>query len=349
MDVQHKGSNNELKTSHRMILQNTILYALKHKTTSVSTHKGHTMRALFAFLLLAASTADACINIEGVTIDGKYRQVLAIGQEDEHPELQEILRAEPSSRLVELTGATDEEHADAVRDIFSGDYSAAIEKLEAIESSRPGDYRTAANLGTAYELAGDNEKALHWISEGIRRNEYSHDRSEWLHKKILETKIAMESDPGFLNKNHIILISDVAEGATDFTYEYDGKTYLSYDLARALHYQLSERMLFVKPTDPVVADLLYCLAILEANTRTLEPAVEFLQLAKEYGYHDTTDIDARIARYQQIIDSTWKVTDGDIIEFVVGLVFYGLLFLAVALIVRMILRRIRARRERATQ
>lgn len=301
------------------------------------------MRALFIFLLLAASTADACINIEGVTIDGKYREVLSIGGEGETPILQESLRAQPESRLATLTNARDDEQTDAVRDIYSGNYAAAIKKLEAIEAARPGEYSTAANLGTAYELAGDYRKALHWISEGLKRNKDGHHGSEWLHKKILETKIAMESDPDFLRENHIIRFGDATEWSTDFTYEYDGTTYWSFDLARALYYQLSERMLFVKPADPVVANLLYSLAILEANTRTLEPAVEFLQLSKEYGYHDTTDIDARIARYQEIIDSTWKITEGDIIKGAVGFVFSGLLLLAVALIVRLILRRIRTR------
>jgi hypothetical protein len=52
----------------------------------------------------------------------------------------------------------------------------------------------AANLGTALELLGNKEEALHWIREGIRRNPQSHEGTEWLHAKILEAKIAAQKD-----------------------------------------------------------------------------------------------------------------------------------------------------------
>lgn len=281
------------------------------------------MRALLVLILLTSNTAHACINIEGVTIDGKYRQVEAISQEDGHPVLQETLHTQPSSRLAALTSAADDEQVDAVRDIYSGNYDAAIKKLEAIEATHPGEYSTAANLGTAYELAGDNKKALYWISEGIKRNEHSHYGSEWLHKKILETKIAMESEPKYLERNHILPIDDNTVWKPEFKYAYGDKIYSSYELARALHYQLGERMLFVKPEDPVVADLLYSFAILEANTRVLEPAVELIKLSKEYGYHDGGDIDAKIAKYQQVIDKTFKFTREDAANSVVTVLFWG--------------------------
>ena len=114
---------------------------------------------------------------------------------------------------------------------------------------------------------------------------------------------------------------------------------------KALRYQLGERMLFVKPTDPVVADLLFSFATLEANTRVLEPAVELLQLAKEYGYHDSAELDARMARYQKTIDNTWKFTTKDILNNVVGLVFLCLLLMPLVLVIRARVRRSRARRD----
>ncbi len=80
--------------------------------------------------------------------------------------------------------------------------------------------------------------------------------------------------------------------------EYDSRSFSRYGVDRALHYQLGERMLFVKPADPVVADLLYGFATVKAHTGAPKPAMELLQLSREYGYHDTADLDAKHARYQ---------------------------------------------------
>lgn len=334
-----------------------ILYPRSHKATRTPTHKGHTMRTRLIFLLLlVASTADACTNITGVTLDGDYR--MASGES--HVDLLRArMLAKPSSKLTTLEGGKQDHYEleidfvanpeaaelDAVRDILTGNYAAAIEKLQALESATPGHYSTAANLGTAYELAGDNQNALHWITEGIKRNEDSHYGTEWLHKKILEAKIALESDPDYLKKNPILPFAESPVQDHQFTFDYEKRKLSRDDLLKALHYQLGERMLFVKPTDPVVADLLYSFAILEANTRVLEPAVELLQLAKEYGYHDTANLDARMARYQQTIDSTWKITPGHVISGIFMLVLLSLPLLLLGFVARAVIRRIRARRD----
>ena len=171
-------------------------------------------------------------------------------------------------------------------------------------------------------------KALHWIEEGIKRNDNSHYGTEWLHVKILEAKIAMESDPDFLLTHHTLDFSEDDMQKEAYFYRYRDRELRQSELLIALHYQLGERMLFVKPTDPIVADLLYSFAVLEANTRVLEPAVELLELARTYGYHDVADIDERLARYQGIIDSTWKVTP----RRAVNLVFVGALVLLLLLL-----------------
>jgi hypothetical protein len=323
---------------------NPIRYPQRHKATRAPTHKGHTMRAFLLFILLAASTAEACINMEGVSIDGNYVMVPADMDTPIVTHLRESMRGKPSRRVRTLSDSANRSEAEAVRDIFTGNYAAAIVKLQALETATPGNYSTAANLGTAYELAGDNKNALHWITEGMKRNEASHYGTEWLHKKILEAKIAMESDSDYLKKNPILPFAESPNQNRDFTFNYDGRLLHREELLSALRYQLGERMLFVKPTDPVVADLLYSFAILEASTRTLEPAVELLQLAKEYGYHDTADLDARIARYQQIIDGTWKITGKDIVGGFTLIALLSLPLMLVVTIVRAFLRHLRARR-----
>ncbi len=269
-------------------------------------------------LLIAAGTAHACINIEGVTKEGNYQMVAGQSPVDL---LRSHMQSKPASKLVTRPEA---QEVDAVRDILTGRYTEAIEKLKALEAKSPGRYNTAANLGTAYELAGDNQQALHWISESISRNEDSHYGTEWLHKKILETKVAMDDDPDYLKSHPILPIDEEKIADQVIMLSYDDREIRRDELLKALHYQLGERMLFVKPKDPVVADLLYSFALVEAHTRILEPAVELLALAKEYGYHDLPALEARLHEYQEIIDSTWKIRPREL--FFPALVLCALLY-----------------------
>ena len=269
------------------------------------------MRTVLCVLILATSAANACLNVQGVTLDGRIvnqidRRIVA--------EFQERMSAEPSSRLVELEESTklavdeiDLQELDAVHDVFAGRINDAIAKLTAMEQANPGSYNVAANLGTAYELAGDNVNALKWISEGITRNTDAHFGTEWLHKLILETKIALAADPDFLDKNHVLPFVDSLESNPGFIFVHDGKQRTLEDVSDALVYQLKERMLFVKPTDPVVADLLYCLGQIQARTGILEFAVDILELSREYGFRDLAALELLIEKYKsEIADSWWS-------------------------------------------
>jgi tetratricopeptide (TPR) repeat protein len=164
---------------------------------------------------------------------------------------------------------------------YRGRVDEAIAMLEATEEVFPGVYAVAANLGTAYELAGRNQDALQWIREGIKRNPDSHDGTEWLHVKILEAKIALAADPKWLEK-HSVLGLDFGDGKvpeipTDWP---DGQDLQS--TRKALTYQLHERMGFVKPPDPIVADLLADLASLTAMEAVVEHSLPVFDLALAY-------------------------------------------------------------------
>ncbi len=118
----------------------------------------------------------------------------------------------------------------------------AIVELEALEQAFPGQYATAANLGTAYELAGRNAEALAWITRGIERNPGSHQGTEWLHVAILRAKLQLEADPSWLARHSVL---DEAEPRP------------AVDVLLAIEYQLDERLVFVRPEDAVVCDLFY--------------------------------------------------------------------------------------------
>ena len=175
----------------------------------------------------------------------------------------------------------------AVALLHLGEVKEAITILEAQEKSKPGEYVTAANLGTAYELNGENAKALEWISEGVNRKRESHFGTEWLHVKILETKIALEKDPDWL-KTRSVLGADFGTAQKKpaseiFARDFRGQRKNLSEIEAALVYQLHERLEFIKPPEPVMADLLGDLSRVFAVQRTPEHAQAVGDLAFKFG------------------------------------------------------------------
>lgn len=166
--------------------------------------------------------------------------------------------------------------------------SEAIEILEKLERSQPGSYEVAANLGTAYELSGDNEKAYKWIAEGIKRNPKSHYGTEWLHLMILRAKQAIKDDPAWIDNNSVLGIDWNSTGA-DLTKisvkDNAGTLRAAADVQKALEYQLHERTNFVKPAEPVVASLLYDLGRILKVSRSEKHGHLILGAAALYGFN----------------------------------------------------------------
>jgi tetratricopeptide (TPR) repeat protein len=134
--------------------------------------------------------------------------------------------------------------------IYAGRHLEAIAVLTDIERDFPGKYSTASNLGTAYELGGNLERALQWIREGIKRNPESHGGTEWLHVAILETKMKLKGDARWLVTHSVL----------------DGHESRSQaDKEKALEYQLNERLNFIHGNDPVMHDLFVQAARLTGN------------------------------------------------------------------------------------
>lgn len=152
--------------------------------------------------------------------------------------------------------------------LMTGNYATAVKVFSDIEKRGIGNGMTAANLGTAYELIGNNKQALHWIKQAIKRDANEHEGTEWLHVKILEAKVQIEKQPNWLNTNTVMgiptqtLIKTYQEGkppskrgivVTDFL----GKKQTYSDIDKALRYQIKERRFFVKPPNAVMADLMH--------------------------------------------------------------------------------------------
>jgi tetratricopeptide (TPR) repeat protein len=182
-------------------------------------------------------------------------------------------------------------------------YNDAIALYLKIEELEPNRYSTASNIGTAYELIGQNEHALHWIKKAIDIDPSSHYNSEWIHVKILEAKIKGEK---FIN-SAFLLNTDF--GNDSIPVSSLARADLS-DLSEALYFQLNERVSFVKPTDKIAAQLLFDLGNIAFLLGDFYDASADYEQAKEYGFTEKL-IDKRIALSeaslkQQLKSSTLK-------------------------------------------
>ncbi|MBF4514958.1 tetratricopeptide repeat protein [Flavobacterium sp. ANB] len=156
-------------------------------------------------------------------------------------------------------------------------YDEALKLYLNIEKTKPNRYSTASNIGTLYELMGENQKAYDWIKKSIEINPESHNSSEWLHLKILEAKIKNLSDvPGqfLINTNF---------GTTGIP-----KTNLSKEeidqLAKSVYFQVNERMSFIEPKDKIISILLFELGNLVELKGEHENALQIYRTARTYGY-----------------------------------------------------------------
>jgi tetratricopeptide (TPR) repeat protein len=156
---------------------------------------------LAALLFTLARPAFACINFYGTDLQGNIIEADNLVGEDlvhyltDHPGPAKW-RWEKAKRVFTRDSSNYQQRNDyAAVLLHLGEVAEALRILQTIERTNPGLYATATNLGTAYELAGDNARALQWIREGIRRNPDSHGGTEWLHAAILIAKQARAKTP----------------------------------------------------------------------------------------------------------------------------------------------------------
>lgn len=178
--------------------------------------------------------------------------------------------------------------------VYTGEYLKAKRIFEDIEKKSPGLYITAANLGTIYELLGQNDSAYFWIKKAIEINPNSHNESEWIHLKILDLKMQAHDNTTYL-KTHSILGLDFGTAVIP-----ENKANLDLGtLSRQLYAQLNERVTFIKPKDPVVAQLLFDLGTMSALNNNVTAALQIYHAAKAYGY-DSQLFDQRIVYFTEL-------------------------------------------------
>lgn len=195
------------------------------------------------------------------------------------------------ANTAESRGNGDFDNAIAVALLHLGKTERALKILQKLERATPRSYYVAANLGTAYELLGDNERAYKWIAESIKRYPESHFGTEWLHLKILKAKQAIKKDPKWIETNSVIGINWESIGSDLSKVQVTGHGDIVHNadaVKKAIEYQLHERTEFVKPTDPTVASLLYDLSHLVRHSKSPEHGDLVLAAAHTYGYPQTS-------------------------------------------------------------
>lgn len=271
------------------------------------------MKALRMFAALAllslAPAALACINTVGTGHDGRRFFPESYAGDD----LTKLMKPQPPRQeWVERVIARVREQPDfgnliniGVVLVRQGKYSRAVEHFLTVERLFPGHSETAANLGTALELSGHDRVALRWIRIGMQRDPDEHHRTEWLHARILEAKIAMAADPNYLQDRSIAGVSFAADLVppvpTQLPPGNDGRPVAAWELNSALNYQLFERTHFVAPPDPVVANLLMDWATLNLAGGPIESAAALYPMAVRYGARRDALMERRLAHIRGVL------------------------------------------------
>ncbi len=144
----------------------------------------------------------------------------------------------------------------------------ALQLLIELYKYFPKEYNILANLGTAYELNNKADSALKYINIGLKLNPSGHEKSEWVHIKILETKLNLQKDNFYLQKNSVLQLSE--------------KQKLDTLIRKQIKIQVQERFPFSPSPDPIMASIFVDLGDCFANTYSIEYARVLYQIASEY-------------------------------------------------------------------
>lgn len=167
-----------------------------------------------------------------------------------------------------------------------GDRKKAVEMLEKLYVQYPNKYNIVANLGTAYEVTGNNEKALELLQKAVAINPRSHYGSEWIHVKILEQKVGAKQYGQIINLG----IKDFSQWIIDKNYVFPQP---ADSLKIQVAYQLHERIAFIAPPDDIVGQLVLDFADIVAKSESYDAAIPFYEYAGHYSASLQKTIDAR--------------------------------------------------------
>ena len=155
-----------------------------------------------------------------------------------------------------------------------GELDTAVLILQGLAHSHPKEYTIQANLGTVYELRGELDSALKYISLGLKLNPDSHLGSEWIHKEILLAKIKRKKDKYWMTHNPILSDSVIRKHSTS------KRRFQS--VFHHITYQVGTRAPFTPAPNEVMGNLLETAGDESAKTDTYENAILCYAYALKY-------------------------------------------------------------------
>jgi len=268
-------------------------------------------KILFLFvLLLNFSNSHACLNYYySIDHEGHFHDAEGLKTHFNINFNPRTLEAEIKKNADKLKTTKDYKWLSnyAVLLLKAGRTKEALDLLEQLSLKHLDEYQIAANLGTAYELSGNVEKALEYIKRGVELNPNAHDGSEWVHVKLLEAKLKLQSDPNYLTKNTVLNLS--ANQKKDLK------------VRQQLMIQIRERFPFCKGPDPIMASLLIDLGDCYAQTTSIEYAKALYEIALNYYGAPAKVADPKIKEMKELLRqysnlkvNQWKLNDQNLYE-----------------------------------
>ena len=163
----------------------------------------------------------------------------------------------------------------AVLELRIGDKKNGVAILEKLYAQHPDEYNIIANLGTAYEITGNDQKALELLKKAVAINPISHSGSEWIHVNILEQKLGAKQYDKIINLG----IKDFSQWVIDKSYVFPRP---ADSLKVQIAYQLHERIGFIPAPDSVIGRLVLDFADIVAKTEARDSATAFYDYAVVY-------------------------------------------------------------------
>jgi tetratricopeptide (TPR) repeat protein len=164
-----------------------------------------------------------------------------------------------------------------------------LEILVHLNKYYPDDYKIAANLGTAYELNGQVDSALKYIKRDLILNPNDHQGSEWIHVKVLETKLELKKNPAYLKEHSVLNLTQKQKN--DPT------------VFRHIILQLKERVPFSpEGADEIMASLFTDLGDISSNIKSIAYARAYYLMAEKYYGSDSPSIDLKIKELEKLIN-----------------------------------------------
>jgi hypothetical protein len=166
----------------------------------------------------------------------------------------------------------------------------------------PDEYNIVANLGTAYELIGDDQKALDLLKKAMNINYLSHYGSEWIHINILEQKLG----PQHFDKIVDLKFNDFGQWITSKSYVFERNP---DSLKLQLAYQLHERIGFIAAPDSVIGHLVLDFADLVAKTDVRDSSLAFYDYAVQYNPYLKATVDERkrvLKEEAKVVNDTFR-------------------------------------------